>query len=350
MPERKTRRVYIKNHGLPELFGKTMDQGDEAPMHIEGHQVHQLYRGFSGPNIGPTTVAGKTAHFTVNYEISLGPAGAAAAQEVLVKCELDYQALAGWFKLAIPKFKIVIARVSAETLDLAYHEDCYSTDLYCDVPGPGEPPGYTNALMASEAAEAFEAYQHKGWDCAAANGEGLSRVLGAALHPGALDHHACAPAWLDGGRLDLVNYNYPTDTNQLANGCAVLFLNWLRHHLGYDWGDIVGAAAPTLAGTYRLLTGSKEDPFPRFKAIMERLFPARRSWPSAPDEPFAPIYSNASDLHDSAARERDERRRRQLDELESRQRDGRNRGQGGPGDEKPSSDQGRPTDRDTRSR
>jgi hypothetical protein len=317
MPEKETRRVFIKQHGLPELFGKTMDQGDGGPMPIENHQVRQLYGGSSSVNVGPTTAAGSTAHFTVGYETDLGTAGATAALEVLSTCEADYKALSAWFKLAIPKFNVVIARVSAETLDLAYHESCYSTDLYCDAPGPGEPPYYTSALMASETAETFEAYQHKGWDCGSANGEGLSRVLGAALHPGALDHHACAPAWLDGGRMDLVNYNYPTDTNQLANGCSVLFLNWLHYHLGYEWGNIVGAAAPTLAATYRLLTGSKEDPFPRFKAFMATLFPPTRSWASVPDEPFGPLYASASDLHDNAARDREERQRKQRSAYES---------------------------------
>ncbi|HEY6332043.1 MAG TPA: hypothetical protein VI756_22125, partial [Blastocatellia bacterium] len=99
--------------------------------------------------------------------------------------------------------------------------------------------------------------------------------------------HACASAWLNGGRQDLVNFNYPTHTNQRANGCSVLFLNWLRFKLGYEWGDIVAGAAPTLAKTYRLLTGSTDDTFPQFKSELDRLFSPNRRWPSVPDNPFA---------------------------------------------------------------
>lgn len=297
MPEPASRRVFIKQHDLAQLFGHSMAQGEEGPVHIEGHEVHRLYRGFTAPGLGPTTHAGSTAHFDVCFETTLGDLGAETANEVLVKCEPDYEALFGWFKVSIPHFNVIISRVSEETLELAYHEDCYATNLYCDAPSPSDPPNYTAALMVSEATEVFEAYQHKGWDCGKANGEGLSRTLASALHPNALDHHSCAPAWLDGGRLDVVNYNYPTDTNQLANGCAVLFLNWLNHSLGYDWGKIVSAAAPNLAATYRLLTGSKEDPFPRFLAFINRLFPANRRWPKVPDEPFSSIYANAAIVH-----------------------------------------------------
>jgi hypothetical protein len=230
-----------------------------------------------------------TEHFRVFHGPGLGTLGARVVREVLLKCESDYDSLSRWFKVSVPSFRVTIVQSLPQHPGFAYHASCRSTDLYCSAPRPGDPPFYTNALVVCEAAEVFEAYQHKGWDCGSANGEGLSRALAGVLYPGALKRHACASAWLNGARQDLVNFNYPTHTNLRANGCSVLFLNWLHSKLGYEWRDIVAAAAPTLAKTYHLLTGSTDDPFPRFKADLDRFFPPNRRAPSVPDNPFPKI-------------------------------------------------------------
>ena len=287
MFERHARRVFTKKHSLPELYGRLMARAGPHWPPVERHEVHLLYRRFAGDGVGPTKLLGKTSHFTVAYESSLGPVGLASAQCVLEKCEQDYKTLSSWFKVAPPHFNVVVASVSEGGLELAYHDTCQSTDLICDAGnGVGDPADYTVALVAAEVTEVFEALQHKGWNCAAANGEALSRVLAVELHPGALDHHSVAPAWLDHDRVDVVNRNYPTDTNPVANGCGVLFLNWLHYQLGYGWDQIVQAAAPTLAITYQLLTGLREDPFPRFLSLLDAQLPRGRDCQDVPDNPF----------------------------------------------------------------
>jgi hypothetical protein len=285
MFERQAKRVYTQRHELHDLYARVIGRGGGPPVPIEGHQLHHLYRRFADDRIGPTISAGKTKHFDVLYEINLGNPGKMTAEAVLKKCEQDYETLFEWFKVTPPRFSLVVACVSESSLDLAFHENCSATTLYCDCstspPYDGE---YTSALVVAEETEVFEAYQKRGWDCGQSHGEGLSRALASELHPGALDSHAVAPAWLRGGNIDFVNYTYPTDINPLANGCAVLFLNYLHHQLGYGWDRIVAAGAQTLGATYRLLTGLREDPFPGFVALLQRNFPPGQ--PLKGDNPF----------------------------------------------------------------
>src|SRR5205085_8575753 len=55
------------------------------------------------------------------------------------------------------------------------------------------------------------------------------------------------------------------------------------------WDKIAQAAAPTLAGTYRTLTG-KTRPFPDFLALLEKKFPPGQGGDLQTDNPF-PIRS-----------------------------------------------------------
>ena len=40
-------------------------------------------------------------------------------------------------------------------------------------------------------------------------------------------------AWLDSDRPDFVSRTDPSDNNFVSTGCATLFLNYLRHQLGF---------------------------------------------------------------------------------------------------------------------
>ncbi len=86
---------------------------------------------------------------------------------------------------------------------------------------------------AAEIVEVFSAAQGGDWDCGASNGEGLSRVLATELYPAELDGYTTAADWLDGGRPDDVNQTNPTDQDAVSNGCAVLFLNYMRYQEGH---------------------------------------------------------------------------------------------------------------------
>jgi hypothetical protein len=50
------------------------------------------------------------------------------------------------------------------------------------------------------------------------------------------------------------------------DGCSVLFLNWMSFQLKYAWNQIIAAGAPTLAETYKNLTG-KNNGWEAFKAF-----------------------------------------------------------------------------------
>jgi len=67
-----------------------------------------------------------------------------------------------------------------------------------------------------------------GWNCAASNGEGLSRVLANALYPNDTPaDFVAAPTRLSSARPDWVSNTENTDQDYTSIGCSVLFLNWL---------------------------------------------------------------------------------------------------------------------------
>ena|GEM_PF-688103 len=230
----------------------------------------------------PATLRGSTTHFHVYYDPSLGANGQVLADGVLASCEAEYNILVAYFGGVTPaSFNIIIA----PGVGGAYHYGCSATDLYCDASGVDV--NHTRMLVVAEEVEVFEALQAKGWDCGSSNGEGLSRTLAATdLYPASLDGFNSASTWLDtAGRPDFVNVNDPTDRSYVSTGCSTLFLNYLRYQLGYKWQSIVQAAGPTLATTYKNLTGSSDALTP-FKNLLQAHFPAGSPAGLKTDNPF----------------------------------------------------------------
>ncbi len=139
----------------------------------------------------------------------------------------------------------------------------------------------------------FEANFGHGWDCGFSNGEGLSRVLANDMVPGVEPQgFVSPPVWLDGPsdisgvlREDWVTKTDQTDTNYFSIGCSVLFLNWMRFQLKFQWKQIIAAGAPTLGQTYTNLTG-KKDGLATFKALMDAKFPPGKPSGLTTDNPF----------------------------------------------------------------
>lgn len=100
-----------------------------------------------------------------------------------------------------------------------------------------------------------------------------------------VDGFATAHVWLDSRRPNYVDRTMHSDTNPTANGCAVLFLNWLHFQQRHSWRNIVAAAAPTLGKTYTKLTG-RTDGFKQFKASLDSRFPVGGPSRLAIDNPF----------------------------------------------------------------
>ena len=230
----------------------------------------------------PANLQGQTQHFAVYADPALGADGRQDAAVVLARCEGDYARVSGYFGgLTAGPFAVVLFA----SPNGAYHLTCRATDLFCDAataPANGE---LSEFLNVAEFVEVFEAVQGIGWDCGMGNGEGLSRVLATDAYPAQLDGFATAPAWLDSRRDDYVDRNFNGDTNSLANGCSVLFLNWLRFQLNFSWAQIVGAGASTLGQTYTRLTG-KSDGFKQFTALLAAHFPPARPSRLNGDNPF----------------------------------------------------------------
>lgn len=232
--------------------------------------------------ITPANLQGKTAHFEVYTDPALGPDGAQDARGVLAKCETDYTAVNGYFAgIGAGPFRVVLFANPGG----AYHLGCGATDLFLDAKTAPADPDFSEFLNIAEFVEVFEAVQNGGWDCGASNGEGLSRVLATDAYPAQLDGFATASAWLDSQRKNFVDHTQSSDTDPAANGCSVLFLNWLRFQLNYSWTQIVEAAAPTLASTYAKLT-RKNDGFKQFETLINQHFPKGQPSGLTTDNPF----------------------------------------------------------------
>ncbi len=230
----------------------------------------------------PRNLRGKTEHFDVYVDPALGAGGQQVADTVLAKCEADYATIATYFGgIAAGPFSVILFSNPAG----AYHTGCAATDFYCDTRTDPVDGDFSEFLNVSMFVEVFESVHGKGWNCGHGNGEGLSRVLGTALYPAKLDGFATAHFWLDSKRPNYVDRNYSTDTNAVANGCAVLFLNWLRFQLGYSWEQIVAAAGANLGQTYAKLTG-RQDGFRQFKSLIDGHFPASTPSGLITDNPF----------------------------------------------------------------
>jgi hypothetical protein len=238
---------------------------------------------------------GSTPHFRVYYQPALGSAGAEVAEGVLAACESDFAKLKAWFGGITPSsfpFNVIIAKLEGGG---SYHYGCAGVDIYCDVRlTPSVDPLYTEFLNISEIVEVFGAAYGAGWGCKRSKGEGLSRVLAAQLYPSELGEFATAHYWLDGARPDFVNATAPTDTNPVANGCSVLFLNYLHVQLGYSWRAIIRAGGANLKQTWVRLVKpvGNPNPFKRFKALLNEQFPSGTPSGLADDNPW-PIKSGA---------------------------------------------------------
>lgn len=224
---------------------------------------------------------GETEHFKIYAQPSLGASGEHHAQIIRARCEADYAKVQRWFGgIEAGPFSVILFWYP----DGAYHNACASTNLFCDSPIQHPRGGeYSMFLTVMEMVEVFESRQNNGWGCGKCNGEGMSRVLGAALYPHLLDGFASAKYWLDSARHNFVDHNLRSDVNGEANGCAVLFLNWLHHGLRHPWQEIVGAGGPNLGATYKTLTG-RTDGFERFCDVINKRFPHKSGLRT--DNPF----------------------------------------------------------------
>lgn len=192
--------------------------------------------------------AGRTERFVVYSDGSA--AGAETAEALSDTCEADLTHVRAWFGGIAPADLPAEVHVDPDAVG-AFHLSCRDTDIHVAA-DPVHAPGYVAALLV----EVLAATAQAGWDCSRANGEALSRALAFTLHPElAAGFTESGQSWWQAGHPDRVNDKSATDTDELACGCGVLFLLYLRHQVGVDWTQIIAAGSSDLGETYRSLTG-----------------------------------------------------------------------------------------------
>jgi hypothetical protein len=225
--------------------------------------------------------AGSTTHYSINWDSSLSQAdGPTRAQQLLAVCETDYNLMASWFPgLSLP----FATPIEVNIVPGGYAGAGWGPPISLR-PGDGSGLDVVRYLLVAEVTEMFMMAQGKGWFASdgsneGAAGEGLSRFLSTEFLVQSQLGHAMpgfdtADLWLNSQRLDYVNnidqHDHAPDER---SGCATLFLYYLSYQLGCNIQRIIAAAASTLAGVYRNLTGDSADPFPAFRQMLDAAFP-----------------------------------------------------------------------------
>jgi 2OG-Fe(II) oxygenase superfamily len=239
---------------------------------------------------------GATESIEVWYDSELGARGRTIAATVLSRGGQDLTSISGFFAGTLPAgppVRVVLMRTAESSR--AYHDRCTPTEVYCDVETiPTIEPRYTSFLLATQLTELVAEVHGQGWQATSAHGEALSRVIATTIYPRRLQGFATAASWLRSAREDFVNVAVRGDDDDNAIGCAALFLHYLHTDLDFSWTQIIAAGAPTLAVTYRRLTGLVVDPFPEFADRLARIFPSGHPVAFAGDNPF-PLPNPAGD-------------------------------------------------------
>src|SRR6476661_2262868 len=225
--------------------------------------------------------AGSTTHYRISYDDTLAAAdGAQRAAGLLTVCEQDYAIMSDWFGgISLPYPLPIEVHIDPG----GYASAGWGPPIRL-TPGNGSGLDVVRYLLVAEVVEMFMLSQNKGWFASDGSnegeaGEGLSRFLSTEfLHQSglgsAMPRFDTAGLWLNSNRIDYVNTEDPHDhAPDEKIGCATLFIYYLSYQLGYDIQKIINAAAPTLAGVYRNLTGDNADPFPWFKQLLDTAFP-----------------------------------------------------------------------------
>ncbi len=126
------------------------------------------------------------------------------------------------------------------------------------------------------------------WHGNMSDGEGLSRVAAATLHPVGYYSALNGPfvhTWLKNGRGNWVTTTDPTDKTEDSFGCAILFIYYLRDQLNHSISAIIQKADDSLENTYQALAGSSGG-FVPFKTLLDKYLPAGQMKDLVSDNPF----------------------------------------------------------------
>jgi hypothetical protein len=260
-------------------------------------------------------IAGQTAHFTVRWDDSVGAPAKTVADAVLGLCEVDLARLTvsmpshsggGGDPFVHPPVDIQIFN------DLVNGPGFGAGDNNGHIPGnqsririnPFSAAGvtittdYAGFVFVAEMSELIMGFY--GWDAGSSQGEALSRVMAEELHPASTSNWV--NVWLSAPRPrpDWISRDAAAnggifgrgDLNQMAYGCGMIFIYFLRYQLNFPYNQIVGAGGTLLSDRYRHLTGAADDPAARVAALLDAHF-GIGSINLVSNNPF-PLYDGAA--------------------------------------------------------
>jgi hypothetical protein len=261
---------------------------------------------------------GATQHYRIEYDDAL-PGALSLAQGLQASCEVDFALMQSWFGgfdlIAGYPIRVHIANAwgGAEwpnpVLGLGY--DVTLKPKFSPKPLPTDPPptvALLRSLLVAEVTEMFMQTQSAGmggggWfqgDDEGSKGEGLSRFLAVqfqiASNLGSTPQvpqagYAVTEGWLNGQRKNYID-SAPDDNKpepDQTNGCTTAFIYYLHDQLGFTIGQIIAAAASTLSGVYRKLTG-RSDAWESFINLVNSHYP--------PGMPYNPVGDNLFPVSD----------------------------------------------------
>ncbi|GAA0699316.1 hypothetical protein GCM10010193_62630 [Kitasatospora atroaurantiaca] len=137
---------------------------------------------------------------------------------------------------------------------------------------------FARMLFVAELAEILMDFTGYGWNRSWSDGEALSIVLATELHPIGYYRSGNGPRvneWLGTtDRPDWVTNTAQSDADRVSYGCGILFINYLRHQLGYSLEQIIRTRGSDLADRFDALTGVGHNfAFPAFARILAEHIP-----------------------------------------------------------------------------
>jgi hypothetical protein len=157
------------------------------------------------------------------------------------------------------------------------------------------------AIFVAELTEIFLSLRSESKEtvsAAASDGEALSRVFAAWLHP--VGYYEVTGRWIYFGspallpashwlssptRDDSVTQPYPSWQNAPSIGCGILFFYYLHTQLSRKWSEIVDGLGRNLADTYANL-GLSGNAFQSFQALVDGVFPTGAAYDLAVEDIF----------------------------------------------------------------
>ena len=239
---------------------------------------------------------GTSANFDYKYDDTLADAAVAKqrAQYFLSSlfCEQDLTTLESWFAVsggfgATNRITALIARSGGLGSNGGYQTGGATTTQVAPFNGSaqGEPvtlsQAQCRAVLVAELSEVLMSYRNQTtgvttWEAGHSQGEALSTVCEALLHPDGY----YAPAnlgprintWLTTTPLpNFIDNVDPTDKNFVSIGCGVMFLYFLMYECDLRIGQIITAGGLSLADKFQQLTGTA-GAWNAFSGVVEKWY------------------------------------------------------------------------------